>query len=83
MYWGRVGGKFPSGNARYKIGISVKVVNYIEYLRTKIYSYFGVSKLSAYPNVTITQHKGKLVKLYYFQSKNLPIFSVLHSLWYV
>lgn len=76
----RIRGEIPTGNARYKIGISVKVKEYVEYLRNTIYKEFKVSKLTEYPNTHLIQHLGKETKLYYFG--NIPVFTELHSLWY-
>lgn len=82
-YSGRTRGQNPSGNARYKIGISIKVKNYMEYLRTVIYKDYCPSKISFYPNIALSQHRDKEIKLCYFQTGNIEVFTELHKLWYI
>lgn len=40
------------------------------------------SGLRPYPNITLAQHAGKMVSQYNFDTRQLPLFTALHSLWY-
>lgn len=72
-----------SGNARYAMTMAIKFHSYMLWLFNNIYSIFSISGLKPYPNVNLPQHKGKEVTQYTFNTKGLPLFSALHSLWYI
>lgn len=71
------------GNARFAITLKESSKDYLNYLRTTVFHDFKASKLIPYPNVMLPQHMGKTVQQYYFSTASLPIFTILHSMWYV
>ena len=62
--------------------MSTKAHDYLLSLATGIYSLFGATSLRPYPNTLLPHHEGKVITQYHFNTASLPIFSVLHALWY-
>jgi len=72
--------------------LSVKGYNYMVYLYDRVYAQFSSSGIRAYPNVSLPQHKDKIVTQYSFTTMRTPLFtallfssllfSSLHDLWY-
>jgi len=69
-----------SGNARYEMTMSSKVVDYIQHLFETIYGQFSKTGLKGWPNTYLAKHAGKVVSQYFFSTQSLPIFTSLHLL---
>jgi hypothetical protein len=79
----RAKGKKPSGNARYSITLDTYSLSYLTFLFNEVYSLFSsLAGIFPYPNVNLPQHRGKPVLHYGFFTRALPIFTILHSIWY-
>lgn len=50
--------------------------DYLDFFCKDVYSEFKVSKLRPYPNLLLTQHVGKRVKQYYFETCAFPFLLV-------
>jgi LAGLIDADG DNA endonuclease family/Proton-conducting membrane transporter len=71
-----------SGNARYEMTMSILAYNYMLELFKNTYAQFSSSGLKPYPNILLPHHVGKLVTQYHFSTRQLPLFTILHSIWY-
>ena len=74
--------KKNKGRGKYAMTMDVYSLNYINHLNENIYSKITNTKIYAYPNVLLPQHKGKEITQYHFSTKTHPLFTTLHSLWY-
>src|SRR6202012_3619760 len=74
--------KINKGEGKYSMTMDVYSLNYLHYLNENIYSQFTNTKIYAYPNILLPQHKGKEVTQYHFKTKTHPLFTALHNLWY-
>uniref|UniRef100_UPI0030018C9B LAGLIDADG endonuclease n=1 Tax=Cubamyces menziesii TaxID=2136021 RepID=UPI0030018C9B len=70
------------GEGKYSMTMDVYSLNYLNHLNYNIYSQFTDTKLYAYPNINLPQHKGKEITQYHFTTKTHPVYTALHSLWY-
>lgn len=61
--------KFNKGEGKYAMTMDVYSLNYLHYLNENIYSQFTNTKMYAYPNILLPQHKGKEVTQYHFKTK--------------
>jgi LAGLIDADG DNA endonuclease family len=68
--------------ASFSMTLSVKGYNYMVYLYDKVYAQFSSSGIHAYPNISLPQHKDKIVTQYSFTTMRTPLFTALHDLWY-
>ena len=57
-------------------------LNYLNHLYETVYKSFSSSGLQPYPNILLPQHSNKAITQYSFNTRSLPIFSTLHSIWY-
>lgn len=71
-----------TGNAHYCMTLSVKSYNYMLDLYNEVYKSYSLSGLKGYPNTTLPQHLNKEISQYYFNTRSIPLFTQLHSLWY-
>lgn len=72
------------GNTQYGMTMYTKAHDYMKYLFDTVFADYSTNTgLKPYPNLNLPQHEGKKVTQYHFNSKSLPIFTELHSLWYV
>ena len=74
--------KTNKGKGKYSMTMDVYSLNYLIQLNENIYSQITNTKIHAYPNVLLPQHKGKEITQYYFSTRTHPLFTALHSLWY-
>lgn len=74
--------KINKGEGKYSMTMDVYSLNYLNYLNENIYSQFTNTKIYAYPNILLPQHKGKEVTQYHFKTKTHSLFTALHNLWY-
>jgi len=74
--------KFNKGGGKYSMTMDVYSLNYLHYLNENIYSQFTNTKIYAYPNILLPQHKGKEVTQYHFKTNTHSLFTALHNLWY-
>nr|YP_009493145.1 LAGLIDADG endonuclease [Ganoderma leucocontextum]AWJ63940.1 LAGLIDADG endonuclease [Ganoderma leucocontextum]WVH38034.1 LAGLIDADG endonuclease [Ganoderma leucocontextum] len=74
--------KINKGEGKYSMTMDIYSLNYIHHLIENIYSQFTKTKIYAYPNILLPQHKGKEITQYHFRTKVHPLFTVLHGLWY-
>lgn len=74
--------KFNRGAGKYALIMVVYSLNYLYYLNHNNYSQFTDTKIYPYPNILLTQHKGKEITQYQFKTKTQPLFTILHSLRY-
>lgn len=74
--------KNNKGEGKYSMTMDVYSLNYLNHLNENIYSKITNTKIHAYPNVLLPQHKGKEITQYHFSTKTHPLFTALHSLWY-
>jgi hypothetical protein len=74
--------KSKKGKAKYSMTMDVYSLNYLNHLDQTIYSQIADTKIYAYPNNLLPQHRGKEVTHYHFKTKTHPLFTALHSLWY-
>jgi hypothetical protein len=58
--------KINKGEGKYSMTMDVYSLNYLNYLNENIYSQFTNTKIYAYPNILLPQHKGKEVTQYHF-----------------
>jgi len=63
--------------------MSAKALGYIQYLLDTVYTPFSYSGLRPWPNTALPEHTDKAITQYYFALSALPIFTSLHTLWYV
>ena len=70
------------GEGKYSMNMDIYYLNYLNHLNYNIYSQFTDTKLYAYPNINLPQHKGKEITQYHFTTKTHPVYTALHSLWY-
>lgn len=70
------------GKAKYSMTMDVYSLNYLNNLDQTIYSQITDTKIYAYPNNSLSQHRGKEITHYHLRTKTHPLFTVLHSLWY-
>lgn len=68
--------------ASYAMTLSVKGYNYMLDLYDQVYAPFCSNGIFAYPNISLPQHKDKIVTQYSFSTMRLPLFTSLHTLWY-
>ena len=74
--------KINKGEGKYSMTMDVYSLNYLNYLNDNIYSQFTNTKIYAYPNILLLQHRGKEITQYHYNTKTHPLFTALHSLWY-
>jgi hypothetical protein len=67
-------------NASYSMTLSVKGYNYLVYLYNKVYAQFSSSKIHPYPNISLAQHKDKIITQYSFTTMRTPLFTALHAI---
>lgn len=72
-----------SGNARYEMTMAAAVHYYISVLFNIVYGQYSASGLKPWPNLLLPQHADKMVSQYHFNTRSIPLFTALHSLWYV
>lgn len=70
-------------NTRYAISMCVAAYAYMKWLFDTIYAQYSSTGLKPYPNTSLPQHAGKEIKHFKFDTRHLPLFTVLHSIWYV
>jgi hypothetical protein len=70
------------GNAKYGMTIDTYSLNYLNHLYETVYKSFSSSGLHPYPNILLPQHSNKAITQYSFNTRSLPIYSTLHSIWY-
>ena len=75
--------RIASGNARYGMTMDTYSYDYINFLFNTIYYNYSKSGLRPYPNPKLLKNQGKLVTQYHFNTRSLPLFTYLHSIWYV
>ena len=63
--------------------MDVYSLNYLNHLDPEVYSHFTDTKLYPYPNVLLPHHTEKKVTQYHFKTKTHPLYTALHSIWYV
>ncbi len=68
--------------AYFAMTMSAKSYNYMLHLYSKVYAQFNPSKIYAYPNIDLPQHKDKVVTQYLFSTQRTELFTNIHSLWY-
>jgi len=69
--------------ASFAMTLSVKGYNYMVDLYDRVYAQFGVSGLHPYPNISLPQHKDKIVTQYSFITNRTPLFTApLKHTWY-
>ena len=72
--------KYPNINARLQFTFSVQNLPYLRYLKFVVYaSICTLTEPTPWPNPELT---GKKVTQYSFSSKQLPMFTELHKIWY-
>ena len=74
--------KSNKGKAKYSMTMDVYSLNYLNHLDQTIYSQITDTKIYAYPNNLLLQHRGKEITHYHLRTKTHPLFTALHSLWY-
>jgi hypothetical protein len=74
--------KINRGEGKYSMTMDVYSLNYLNYFNQTIYSQFTDTKIYAYPNSLLPQHKNKEITHYHLRTRTHPIFTTLHSLWY-
>ena len=74
--------KNKKGEGKYSMTMDVYSLNYLQHLNEIIYSQITNTKFYAYPNILLSQHKGKKITQYHFRTKTHPLYTALHSLWY-
>jgi len=74
--------KKNKGEGKYSMTMDVYSLNYLHHLNEIIYSQITNTKFYAYPNILLSQHKGKEITQYRFRTKTHPLYTALHSLWY-
>ena len=62
--------------------MDVYSLNYLNHLDQTIYSKITDTKIYAYLNSSLPQHKGKEITHYHLRTKTHPLFTALHNLWY-
>lgn len=72
--------KLNKGEGKYSMTMDVYSLNYLHHLNEKIYSQFTDTKIYAYPNILLPQHKGKEITQYHFSTKTHSLFTALHSI---
>jgi hypothetical protein len=72
--------KTNKGEGKFSMTMDVYSLKYLEYLNENIYSQFTNTKIHAYPNNLLPQHKGKEISQYHFSTKTHPLFTALHNL---
>ena len=70
------------GNAKYAMTLDSYSLNYLNHLYETVYKQFSLSGIRPYPNILLPQHLDKVVTQYSFNTRSLPIFTYMHSLWY-
>jgi LAGLIDADG DNA endonuclease family len=70
------------GNAKYGMTMDTYSLNYLNHLYETVYKSFSSSGLHSYPNILLPQHSNKVITQFNFNTRSLPIFSTLHSIWY-
>lgn len=70
------------GKAKYSMTMDVYSLNYLNHLDQTIYSQITDTKIYAYPNISLAQHKGKEINHYHLRTKTHLLFTALHDLWY-
>jgi len=63
--------KFDKGEGKYSMTMDVYSLNYLNYLNQTIYSQFTDTKIYAYPNTLLYQHKGKEIVHYHLKLKHI------------
>lgn len=72
--------KYPNINARLQFTFSVQNLPYLRYLKFVVYaSICTLTEPTPWPNPELI---GKKVTQYWFSSKQLPMFTELHKVWY-
>ena len=74
--------KINKGEGKYSMTMDVYSLNYLNYLNDNIYSQFTNTKIYAYPNILLLQHRGKEITQYHFRTRVHPLYTALHHLWY-
>ena len=74
--------KLNKGKAKYSMTMDIYSLNYLNHLDPTIYSQITDTKIYAYPNNLLPQHRGKEITHYHLRTKTHPLFTALHSLWY-
>lgn len=70
-------------NARYKMTIKTSRIDYIKFLCQNVFYHSGEKiNLHPYPNIELSQHKGKEVLHYAFDTRARPFYTDLHIKWY-
>jgi len=72
--------KTTKGKGKYSMTMDAYSLDYLHHLNENIYSQFTNTKIYAYPNVLLPQHKGKEITQYHFSTRTHPLFTALHSL---
>jgi hypothetical protein len=72
--------KINKGEGKYSMTMDVYSLNYLHYLNENIYSQFTNTKIYAYPDILLPQHKGKEITQYQFKTNTDPLFTALHNL---
>lgn len=72
--------KYPNANARLEFTFSVKNLAYLTHLKFVTYATIcTLAKPTPWPNPEVT---GREATQYWFSTKQLPLFTELHSIWY-
>ena len=74
--------KGDKGAGKYSMTMGVHHLDYLNHLDLNVYSQLTDTKIYAYPNILLPQHKGKEVTHYHLRTKTHPLFTALHQLWY-
>lgn len=68
--------------ANFAMTLSVKGYNYMCDLYDRVYAQFSSNGIYPYPNISLPQHKDKIVTQYSFTTMRTPLFTALHDIWY-
>lgn len=73
--------KEARGNCRYTMTMDASSYDYMSFLVEGVYAPYCLSGLNAYPKPSSPNYAGSVTQ-YNFSTKYLPVFTVLHEIWY-